>query len=62
MEKLLLTPMEAAHLLSIGRTKMYSLISTGAISSIRIGASVRIPMDALQRFVEERQAADAVAS
>jgi excisionase family DNA binding protein len=51
VEKLLLTPIEAAHALGIGRSKFYELLTTGAIESVRIGSSRRIPADALDAFV-----------
>jgi excisionase family DNA binding protein len=52
MDKMLLTPEEAAEALSIGRSKLYELIGCGALESVRIGGSRRIPVDALERFVE----------
>jgi excisionase family DNA binding protein len=39
VEKLLLTPIEAARALGIGRSKFYELLTTGAIESVRIGWS-----------------------
>lgn len=53
VEKLLLKPEEAAELLSIGRSKIYELIGTGELASVRIGTSRRIPADALAEFVRE---------
>ena len=55
MERLLLTPEDAADLLSIGRSKLYELIGDGQLSSVRIGASRRVPMSALVEFVESLQ-------
>ena len=52
MERLLLTPEDAADLLSIGRSKLYELIGDGRLASVRIGASRRVPMSALVQFVE----------
>lgn len=56
MEKLLLTPEDAADLLSIGRSKLYELIGDGRLASVRIDASRRVPMSALLEFVESLQA------
>ena len=56
MEKLLLTPEEAASLLSIGRSKVYELLGDGRLASVRIDASRRVPMSALVEFVESLQA------
>lgn len=51
VEKLLLKPEEAAEVLSIGRSKVYELIGTGELASVRIGTSRRVPADALVEFV-----------
>ena len=51
MEKLLLTPEDAADLLSIGRSKLYELLGDGRLASVRIDASRRVPMSALVEFV-----------
>jgi excisionase family DNA binding protein len=39
----LLTAEEAAHKLSLGRTKIYELMDAGEIRAIRIGGARRIP-------------------
>jgi excisionase family DNA binding protein len=56
MEKLLLTPEEAAELLSIGRSKVYDLMGDGRLASVRIDSCRRVPMSALVAFVEGLQA------
>jgi excisionase family DNA binding protein len=48
---LLLTVEEAAQRLSIGRTTMYSLVSTGAIESVTIGRLRRVPSESLEKYV-----------
>ncbi|MGH8923574.1 MAG: helix-turn-helix domain-containing protein [Acidimicrobiia bacterium] len=53
--KLLLTPEEAADLLSIGRSKVYELMSDGRLASVRIDACRRVPISALVDFVESLQ-------
>jgi excisionase family DNA binding protein len=55
MDKLLLTPTEAAALLGIGRSKVYELLKTGQLPSVRIGTCRRVPADAVQKFVAELQ-------
>jgi excisionase family DNA binding protein len=50
--KLLLRPNEAADAMGVSRSKAYALISSGAIPSIRIGGSVRVPVDALRTWIE----------
>jgi excisionase family DNA binding protein len=51
MDKLLLTPEEAAQVLSVGRSKVYELIGGGQLQSVRIGGSRRIPVTAIETFV-----------
>jgi excisionase family DNA binding protein len=57
MDKLLLTPTEAAHALGIGRSKLYELLQAGVLDSVLIGSCRRIPTDALARYIERLQAA-----
>jgi excisionase family DNA binding protein len=52
MEKLLLTPVEAAEMLSISRSKLYELLAAGHVGSVRIDGSRRIPVTALRAYVE----------
>lgn len=59
MDKLLLTPEEAAERLSVGRSKIYGLISEGRLRSVRLGGSRRIPAAALVAFVATLDDADA---
>ena len=47
---------EAARLLDIGRSKCYDLIRTGAIPSIRVGKTVRVPLIPLYAWVEKQSA------
>ena len=56
---LLLTAEEAARALRIGRSKVYELMRSGALRSIKIGGSRRISSTALAEFVAalERDAA-----
>ncbi len=49
---LLLTVEQAAYRLGIGRSTAYQLISTGQLTSIRIGHLRRVPVDALAAFVD----------
>jgi len=49
---LLLTPEQAAERLGIGRSKVYELIGTGELESVKIGRLRRVPVDALTAFVE----------
>jgi excisionase family DNA binding protein len=51
MEKLLLRPTEAADAIGIGRSKIYELLASGALPSVRIGSSVRVPVDSLRAWI-----------
>jgi excisionase family DNA binding protein len=53
---LLLTPEQAAASLGICRTKVYQLIGTGRLESVRIGTSRRIAVAALEEFIERLRA------
>jgi excisionase family DNA binding protein len=59
MTKLLLTPEEAAKVLGIGRTKVYELMLTNALGSVKIGACRRIPADSILTFVDGLRGAGA---
>lgn len=52
MEKLLLTPVEAVAVLSISRSKLYELMAAGRIGSVRIDCCRRVPVAALQNYLE----------
>ena len=54
MTKLLLKPTEVAAALSIGRTKTYELIATGSLPCIKIGNRPRVPVEALERWIQEQ--------
>ena len=54
-QRLLLRIPEVAETLGIGRTKIYELIATGELPTIRIGRAVRISVTTLQKWVEERE-------
>jgi excisionase family DNA binding protein len=49
--RLQLTVPEAAEALAISRSKLYQLLASGAIVSIRIDGSRRIPLTALEEYV-----------
>ena len=52
MEKLLLRPEEVAEICSVGRSAVYAAIRDGRLESVKLGASRRIPRDAVARFVD----------
>jgi excisionase family DNA binding protein len=49
---LLLTAEEAAEELRIGRTRMYALIASGEVISVKVGGSRRVPYDELAAYVK----------
>ncbi len=57
MDKMLLTPTEAAATLGIGRSKVYELLQSGQLQSVHIGTCRRIPTDALTTFLERLRTA-----
>ena len=48
---LLLRPEEAAEALGIGRSKLYELLASGQIGSIKVGRARRVLVTSLQDFV-----------
>ena len=57
MTKLLLKVEDAASVLSVGRSKAYAMAAAGELPSIKIGRSVRVPVAALEAWINERAAA-----
>lgn len=56
-EQLLFRPDEAAQRLGIGRTKVYELMASGELRSVKIGAARRVSATALADFVAALDAA-----
>lgn len=54
--RLLLTVVEAAQVLGIGRSTMYELIRTRQVEVVHLGRCARIPTTALEEFVERLRA------
>lgn len=54
---LLLTVEEAARRLKVGRTQMYSLITSGEVQSVTIGRLRRVPAECLTAYVSGLMAA-----
>jgi excisionase family DNA binding protein len=46
----LLTISEAAKYLGVGRKEIYRLIEGGQIKAVKLGRSVQVPKDSLDRF------------
>jgi len=52
LPKLLYGVSEAALILSIGRTRLYELMNSGELPSVKAGSSRLIPADALAAYVD----------
>jgi excisionase family DNA binding protein len=55
MEPMFVRPAEAAAMLSMSRTRLYELLASGAIPSVRFdnGRTLRIPLAALKKIVSD---------
>jgi excisionase family DNA binding protein len=51
---LLVNVMQAAEILSLSRSTIYQLIWSDQLTPIRIGRSIRFPVEQLERFVADR--------
>ena len=47
-DKLLVNVMEAANLLSVGRSTIYKLMNSGDLKVVKIGCSARITVDSIR--------------
>lgn len=54
MERLLVRPTEAAELLGVSRSKIYELLASGELPSVKIGKSIRVPVEELRQWVSSR--------
>lgn len=54
---LVLTAEQAAEQLQVSRRTVYELIRTGELRSVKIGKLRRIPLRALEEFVDRREEA-----
>lgn len=59
--RLLLTVPEAAEAMAISRSKLYELLASGVVASIRIDGSRRIPLAALEIYIDSLLQAEAAA-
>jgi len=55
-ERLLLKPAEAAEAMGVSRSRAYELIADGSIPSIKLGASVRVPLQTLREWIDRQVA------
>lgn len=62
VEKMLLTPADAAVALSVSRTTVYELMNRGQLRSIKLGTCRRIPVEAVRELVDRLSQGEAVTS
>jgi excisionase family DNA binding protein len=53
IEAMLLTAEEAAKRLSFSRATVYAMIASGELPMLRKGRAVRVPLRALERWIDE---------
>jgi excisionase family DNA binding protein len=53
METVLLKIPEVLERLAISQTKLYELMSSGELRSVKVGRSRRVPSDELDRFIAD---------
>jgi len=58
MDRVLLRPSEVAEILGIGRSKAYELCASNQLKVVRIGKSIRVPVEALHQWINEQMATD----
>ena len=54
MDRLLYRPAEVGEAIGVSRARAYELIKAGQIPSVRIGASIRVPVDALRQWIAQQ--------
>ena len=59
MDKLLVTPGEAADALGVGRSTIYDLMPLKILPSVKLGRARRIPVAALREWVNKLSTGDA---
>lgn len=56
LPKILFAPQDVAYMLGISTSLMYKLIQTGEIECLRVGKSIRMTQEHIDRFVSSRPA------
>lgn len=57
IERIMVKPEEAAELLGISRSTAYFLIKSGALPARRVGARLRVPLEALRAWAQREDTA-----
>jgi excisionase family DNA binding protein len=55
-DRILYRPSEAADAIGVSRARAYELIAAGIIPSVRIGTTIRVPVDALRSWIDRQVA------
>jgi excisionase family DNA binding protein len=55
-EPILVTVLEAAEMLGLGRSTIYELFKSGEIKFVRIGKAVRVPVHEVREYVQRLEA------
>lgn len=55
-DRLMLRPAETADAIGVSRSKAYQLIARGEIPSVLVGGCVRVPVAALQAWIDRQVA------
>lgn len=58
LDPLLLTPEEVAEVLRVGRSKVYDLMRSNQLQSVKVGGCRRVPVAALGLLIERLTAED----
>ena len=53
--RLLMNPRQAAEALAISPRKLWAMTASGEIPHVRLGRSVRYPVDDLQRWIDDQK-------
>lgn len=53
LERRLLRMSEAATVLGVSRSQLYTLVRNGSVPAVRIGNCLRVPVSAIDRMIEE---------
>jgi excisionase family DNA binding protein len=54
-KRLLVRPEGVEELLDLPRTRVRNMLRDGELPSIRVGRSVRVPVEALREWIKQRQ-------
>jgi len=57
VQPLLLTISQVAKSMNLGRTKVYELIATEGLPTVRFGRAVRVSPTSLQQWLQRRESA-----